>query len=122
VTPARAAPEGPLTTVTLRYRRDADGLRRLEVTRRPDGGVVIEGQDLGAGVEAIYGAGLSEYEWAWVIGPDAVPAVVAALDGLEGDDPLRLLQAWYAAHGRLDPGSRLREAGVPIEFWSGVGA
>lgn len=115
------AREDPLASISLRYQRDADGLRRLEATRRPDGGILIEGQDLGPGVERIFGAGLTEYEWAWVVGPDAVPATVAALDGDEGDDPLRLLAAWSAAHSGIDPGSRLREAGVPIEFWNRIG-
>ena len=115
------ARERPLTTVVLRHQRDADGLRRLSADLRPGGGILIEGHDPGPGVERIFGAGLSEYEWAWVIGPDAVAAAVAALGGREGDDPLRLLAAWSAAHGGLDPGSHLREAGVPIEFWNRVG-
>jgi hypothetical protein len=81
-----------LTTVTLREQRDADGLRRL-----------------------------SECEWAWVVAPDAVPALVAAHDGREGDDPLQLLAAWSAAHDGADPGPHLREVGVPLEFWNRVG-
>ena len=44
-----------LTTVTLREQRDADGFRRLSVDRRPDGGIFIEGHDLGAGVERSFG-------------------------------------------------------------------
>jgi hypothetical protein len=36
-------------------------------------------------------------------------------------DPLRLLAAWSAAHGGIDPGSHLREAGVPIRYWSRIG-
>jgi hypothetical protein len=111
------APDG----IVIRSQRDADGIRHLEATRRADGGILIEGQDLGPGVERIFGAGLTEYEWSWAIEPDAVPAAVAALDGIEGDDPLRLLAVWSAAHAGIDPGSRLREAGVPIEFWSRIG-
>jgi len=116
--PARAP---DLATITLREWRDADGFRRLSVDRRPDGSIFIEGHDLGPGVERVFGTGLTEYEWAWVVGPDAVPAVVAALGGRAGDDPLPLLAAWSAAHGGVDPGSHLREAGVAIEFWSRVG-
>jgi hypothetical protein len=116
--PAR---ELPLATVTLREQRDADGFRRLSVDRRPDGGIFIEGHDLGAGVERSFGAGLSEYEWAWVVGPDAVPALIAALGGREHDDPLRLLAAWSTTHDGADPGPHLRAAGVPIEFWNRVG-
>jgi hypothetical protein len=46
---------------------------------------------------------------------------VAALGGRDGDDPLPLLAAWSTAHGGVDPGSHLRDAGVAIEFWSRVG-
>jgi hypothetical protein len=49
----------PLASISLRDQRDADGLRHLGVTRRPDGGILIEGQELGPGVERIFGAGLT---------------------------------------------------------------
>ena len=111
----------PLARIVLRDLRDAGGVRHLGATRRPDGGIRIEGQDLGPGVERAFGPGLTEYEWAWEIEADDVPAVIAALDGREGDDPLRLLAAWSAAHGDIDPGSHLREAGVPVTFWSRIG-
>ena len=68
-----------------------------------------------------FGAGLTEYEWSWDIEAAAVPAVIAALDGREGDDPLHLLAAWSTAHSGIDPGSHLQAAGVPIRFWSRVG-
>jgi hypothetical protein len=110
-----------LEQVVLRDLRDAGGRRFLEARRREDGGIVIEGQDLGPGVESAFGAGLTEYEWAWAIEPHAVPATIEALGGHEGDDALRLLAAWSGEHGGEDPGSHLREAGVPIGFWSRVG-
>jgi len=113
--------EDPLTSISLRDYRDEGGLRHLGATRMPDGGILIEGQDLGPGVERAFGAGLTEYEWAWAVPPDAVPAAVAALDGHEGDDPLRLLAGWFEAHGGIDPGTHLRQAGVPVEFWSRIG-
>ena len=112
---------GWLESIVLREQRDDDGSRRLVAEWRETSGIVIEGQDLGRGVERTYGTGLDEYEWVWVIAPDAVPAMAAALEGAEGDDPLRLLAMWYEAHGAIDPGIHLREAGVPVEFWSRVG-
>ena len=114
-------PNGPLASIVLRDERDAGGIRHLGAVRRSDGGILIEGHDLGSGVEGVFGAGLTEYEWAWAIEPDAVPSAVAALGGREGDDPLRLLASWFSTHGRTDPGSDLKAAGVPIEFWSRVG-
>lgn len=111
----------PLTRVVLRDQRDSDGFQGLRASRGPDGGIRIDGHDLGSGVEGVFGAGLSEYEWSWAIEPDAVPAAIAALDGREGDDLLRLLAAWSAAHVGADPGSHLQEAGVPIAFWNRIG-
>lgn len=111
----------PLAKIVLRNQRDAGGVRYLDATRLSDGGIQIEGQDLGPGVEEIFGAGLTEYEWTWKIPATSVPAVIAALGGHDGDDPLVLLAAWSAAHGGIDPGSHLQKAGVPIEFWSRIG-
>ena len=96
--------------------RDDRGTRHLSASSNPDGGIRIEGHDLGRGVEGAFGTGMSEYEWIWVIEPDAVPGTVLALDGQEGDDPLRVLAAWSTAHDGADPGSHLRDAGVPIAF------
>ena len=56
--------------VVLRDVRDERGTRYLAAQRREDGGIVIEGHDLGRGVE-VFGPGLSEYEWFWTIEPDA---------------------------------------------------
>ena len=106
--------------VVLRDVRDERGTRHLAARRREDGGIVIEGHDLGRGVEVL-GPGLSEYEWSWVIGPDAVPAALAALGGQADDDLLQLLLGWSTDHGGTDPGTHLREAGVTIAFWSHVG-
>jgi hypothetical protein len=119
--PPLADPNGPLTKVVLRDSRDASGVRYLEATRHTDGGIQILGQDLGSGVEEIFGAGLREYEWSWDIEATAVPAVIVALDGRVGDDPMYLLAAWSTAHSGLDPGSHLQKAGVPIGFWSRIG-
>lgn len=110
---------GPLTRIVLRDQSDADGFRSLTIIRGPDGSIVIDGHDLGPGVERIFG--FREYEWTWNIEADAVSAAVAALDGHEGDDPLRLLAAWSSAHDGIDPGTHLDEAGVPIRFWSWIG-
>jgi hypothetical protein len=104
----------------LRDVRDDRGTRYLAARRREDGGIVIEGHDLGRGVEA-FGPGLSEYEWVWTIEPGAVPAAIVALGGHEGNDPLQLLLGWSTDRGDPDPGTHLREAGVTIAFWSHLG-
>jgi hypothetical protein len=108
------------TKVVLRDEQGPGGSRSL-TARRSDGGVVIEGQDIGPGVGAAFGSGNREYEWAWAIAPEAIPAAVLALGGEDGDDALPLLKAWSATHDGRDPGSHLKEAGVPVEFWNRVG-
>ncbi len=67
------------------------------------------------------GAGNREYEWGWTVAPAALATAVAALGGGEGEDPLRAMRSWSAAHPGKDPGSFLKEAGVPIGFWNRVG-
>jgi hypothetical protein len=111
----------PTASIVLRDRHDRDGSRFLGASRRPDGAIVIEGHDLGPGVEEAWGEGLREYEWTWTIAPDAIPAMVAALGGGEDDAPLAVLAAWAKRHPGSDPGGHLREAGVPVGFWSRVG-
>lgn len=106
--------------VVLRDVRDERGTRHLAARRREDGGIVIEGHDLGRGVDVL-GPGLSEYEWVWTIAPDAVPAAVAALGGQASDDLLQLLRTWSIDHGGIDPGSHLKDSGVPVGFWSHAG-
>jgi hypothetical protein len=121
VTPPAHGQERRLARVVLRNLRDDRGTRHLSASRDPDGRIRIEGHDLGRGVEDAFGAGLNEYEWGWVIETDAVAVAIAALDGREGDDPLKLLAVWSTAHGGADPGSHLRDAGVPIAFWNRIG-
>jgi hypothetical protein len=107
--------------VIPRHIADSDGIRHLEARRLADGTVVIEGQDLGRGVSAVFGDAGSEYEWTRTIRPGDVPMAIRALGGTDGDDLLALLADWAAAHGGLDPSTRLGEAGVPMERWSRIG-
>ena len=113
-----ARESGPVVLYDL---RDDRGTRHLSASARADGSILIEGQDLGRGVGDAFGSGLTEYEWAWVITPDNVPAAVEALGGQGEDDILGLLQAWAADNVGRDPGNHLKDSGVPIGFWSRVG-
>lgn len=113
--------ETRLAFVVLRDQHDADGTRRLEAESRMGGAIVIEGRDVGPGVARFWGEGNDHYAWEWAIDAEAIPAMIAALGGAPGDDPLALLKAWYDAGTGRDPGIDLYEAGVPIEKWSSVG-
>jgi hypothetical protein len=111
----------PTPAAILRDQQDADGSRYLDATLGADGRLMIEGQDVGAGVERVFGDGIREYEWAWTVRPANVPAAVAALDGTPDEPPLAVVARWSAAHQGADPGSALKKAGVPVEFWSRAG-
>jgi hypothetical protein len=97
-----------------------DGRRNLSVEREGDD-VVIRGHDLGPVVTRAWGSGTSEYEWAWRIPATSLPALLEALDGQPGDDPLELVCRWSEAHPGQDPGSVLKRADVPLEFSNWVG-
>jgi hypothetical protein len=106
--------------VVLRNTTGPEGLRHLDARVGARGDVVIEGQDLGSGVEEIFGA--REYEWTWTVAAADVPALVRALGGDEGDDVLNLLGALYS--DPRHPGIEAfvgRGKSVPAEFWSRVG-
>lgn len=105
-------------TVILRDSRDEGGSRYL-AAKLAAGTLRIEGQDLGQSVEDILGD--REYEWTWTVAAAAIPAAVQALGGDPGSDPLAVVATWSAANGGADPGQRLRDAGVAIEFWSRIG-
>ena len=81
----------------------------VDAKLRPDGALVIEGQDLTSG----------EYEYALTVAPADVPRVVEALGG--GADVLALLQA----HAELvvTTGERrwLLSLGIEPGFWARVG-
>jgi hypothetical protein len=107
--------------VILRDTRDASGTRFLEARVGPDGTLRIEGQDLGRGVTEVFGEGLSEYEWWWRLPPDHLDEAAATLGGAPGEPILAVIGRWGAAHPGADPGSALREAGLPIDFDSRIG-
>lgn len=105
------------TNVVLRRVKDADGTRFLGASLTADGNIVIEGQDLGDGVERFFG--VREYEWIWTIPAASVPALLAALG--VADNPLAALQAQFSGENAalLDP--FLEANGISTERWSRLG-
>jgi hypothetical protein len=85
-----------------------------------DGSLRLEGQDLGASV-AVFGEGLTEYEWSWTVAAGDVPRIAQLLGGSPGTDPIPLLRSWIKDSKGRDPGQHLRDLGVQLEFWSRVG-
>lgn len=102
-------------------KRPGFGQQALWAELRPDGRLLISGQDLGSGVEQAWGGGLREYEWGWSVESSDVPAAVALLGGEPGEDPLAVLVRWTRSHDGADPGSAVKKAGIPVGFWNRVG-
>ena len=108
-----------MSTVILRDTRDADGTRYLVARLEPNGDLVIEGQDLGNGVEQALGGGVREYEWAWTLRAAAVCSLAEAL-GAESD-VLAALRGRFSGENTGLLASFLKEHNIAYEFWSRIG-
>lgn len=106
-------------TVILRDIRDKLGTRYLAASISPEGTLAITGQDLGDGVEQIFGPGNREYEWAWTIQAPDVARLAAALDA--GDDLLAGLARQFSGDAAAGLKPFLDEKGIPYESWSRIG-
>jgi hypothetical protein len=106
-------------SVTLRDTHDVQGIRHLAASLSVDGTLTIKGQDIGRGVEGVFGAGYSEYEWAWTIKPSEVERLLVVLDS--GDDALAGLSGRFSGEAAAGLQAFLDEHGVVYEFWSRMG-
>jgi hypothetical protein len=103
-TTTRRRPRRPNRVVVLQADVATDGRRNMSVGREGDD-VVIRGHDLGPVVTRAWGSGSSEYEWVWRIRAASVPALLEALDGQPGDDPVEVVRRWSEAHPGQDLGT-----------------
>ena len=88
----------------------------VSASRRPDGALLIHGQDVQA--ERFTGIPGAEYEYGLTIAPVDVPAVVRALCGEDGDDVLDLLAVRGEPLVRRGESRWLSELGVAAEVWN----
>lgn len=109
---------GGVDKVVLRDVKDADGSRYLAAERKPSGDIVIEGQDLGPGVERF--TGCYEYEWIWTIKAADVGRLAEALGGT-GERVLELLAEMFGADKAAGLRAFLSENEVAHEVWSRMG-
>ncbi len=108
--------------VVLRSERDEGGIRHLSARLTTDGDLVVEGQDIGPGVEQFFGEGNTEYEWAHTVRVADLPQLGAALGGLPGDDILTLLAQRCSGPDEAELSRLLVPDGpVPAELWSRIG-
>jgi hypothetical protein len=106
-------------SVLLWRYRDSGGFRSLYAVLAENGDVRLEGQDLGPGVEQIFGEGLTEYEYTMTILAQDVPALRRALG--DKSDLLQALKEALGDPGMIGPKAFLDEHNIPHEFWSRIG-
>jgi hypothetical protein len=104
-------------SVVLRNVRDSQGTRHLEATLTGKGDLVIEGQDLGDGVEQIFG--FREYEWIWTIRARDLPSLLEAMGATP--NVLAALSERFSGDNAAELKSFLDSHDVPHEVWSRMG-
>ncbi|WP_338848220.1 hypothetical protein V8J88_05145 [Massilia sp. W12] len=111
------APARPKTQVTLRNERTPGDSRYLGARIAESGDLLIEGQDIGAGVEEFSGS--REYEWAWLIAKADLPKLSEALHA--ETDLLAALQMRFSGPAAAELGQFLTQHGIHYESWSRIG-
>lgn len=105
------------TSIVLRDTSDAEGSRYLDVSIKPNGDLVIKGQDLGPGVEAFFG--FTEYEWVWSIAAEDCEKLRVAL-GME-TNLLAALGERFSGDSAGDLQEFLELHDIHYEAWSRMG-
>ena len=100
-------------SIVLRH----SGGRFLKASINAKGDLVIEGQDLGAEVEAFFG--YSEYEWAWTISAKDCDRLLAALGG--ESDLLSALGERFSGENAAGLQSFLESEGIEFAAWGRIG-
>ncbi|MBP6471582.1 MAG: hypothetical protein KBE23_17135 [Chloroflexi bacterium] len=106
-------------TVVLRDVHDNLGSRYLAASFTPEGNIKIEGQDLGSGVEQVFGEGIREYEWVWVVKAAHIPALEQALG--EPVDVLESLKTRFSGDQAALLKKFLDDQNIPLDPWSRLG-
>jgi len=103
--------------VVLRDERNPGDSRHLSAEIKQNGDLVIAGQDIGSGVEGIFGS--SEYEWFLTIKSENRQKLADAFD--EQGHILDLLQKNFSHEKAADLDGFLKKNDIAFEFWSRVG-
>ena len=99
---------------------DDGGSRTVWLSRLPQGGVSVNGQDLGD-LSGSFGAGVREYEWAHSVAAGDIPSLVHALGGGADADLVDLLTARFSGIRHREFSKFCATESIPVEFWSRFG-
>ena len=105
------------TLAVLRNERTESDTRYLAASFSPDGDLVVEGQDLGSGVEAAFGC--REYEWTWTVANANLPRLAEALGA--SSDLLRAMERRFCGPAAAHLMTFLQENQIPFKSWSRIG-
>jgi len=105
-------------SVVIRDVRDDRGSQCEYATLASYGDARIEGQDLGKGLEAVFGEGLTEYEYVLTVKAVDVAALLNALGAKS--DVLSALREQFGDQSQESLQSFLENNDVPFEFWSWI--
>ena len=103
--------------IVLRDEKTATDIRRLTVYDH-EGGLRLDGWDLGDGVQAAFGA--REYEWTLDVAASQWPALVTALGGTDGEDVFEVIRRTCSNEPeRLH--RAIVDAKIPHAWWHRIG-
>jgi hypothetical protein len=95
--------------------------RSVWLSRSGDGGISIEGQDLGD-LSDFFGPGAREYEWAQTVSAKDLSRLTKALGGGgRRTDVAELVKARFSGPRHGDFAEFCEEHDIEISFWSRVG-
>lgn len=89
--------------VILQEWTDGKSTQYQDAALEDDGTLRVSGRDTGPRVSEFWGSSITSYEWVYVVAPERVPALISALGGVTGADPLELLSKYCeTSSGQLD--------------------
>jgi hypothetical protein len=104
--------------VILRDTRNEGGTQFEAAQIDGDGTLRVTGHHTGPGVSEFFGAAITSYDWAYMIAPDRVGALLTLLGGHAGDDVLDRLTAYHGQHGgRVDDLLRGPQVAAKFSNW-----
>ncbi len=110
-----------MASIRLHSEALADGsTRTVWLSRLTDGGIAIEGQDLGD-LSGFFGAGVREYEWATSVTVDELPKLRTALAGSATADIVDLVKNRFSGVRHDEFRQFCENHDIRSNFWSRFG-